>query len=283
MDMWIEVKLSPAFDPFVDSDPRKSFHHHSMAAHHTQGQLVAYANAQWARQFRTRFFSLLITGHRARILLWDRSCIITTESFDYVQRPHLLATFFWKYHSLSPELRGYDTSVTDPSPDEVSASRTALRITSKNNSFRKLRVAECGEPDLFYIVETPPFGWRSAIGRGSRGLPAYDLENETVVWVKDYWRVDAPSIEKEADVYRELHRSGVPHIPRLSRGGDVTGGPLCTTSNHKRRTDAWACRIPEIETYTKYRLVLEDVGKDLTSFASSWEFVNAIADGIEGN
>jgi hypothetical protein len=253
-----------------------------MEAQETQGQIVAYANAQWARQFRTRFFSLLICGRYVRIFLWDRTCTIVTESFDYVQYPCELAKFLWRYHLLSQEMRGYDASVTTPISDEVTAAREALQITDKDTTFVKLMIPQDEEPDAFYIAELPPFSWRSPIGRGTRGFAAYDLTNDKVVWIKDYWRINAPDIEKEGDIYADLHHHNVPHIPRFERGGDITSSSLCKTSHHRWKDAPWACRTREMVTYSLYRMALNEVGRDLMSFASSWEYVNATADAVEG-
>jgi Fungal protein kinase len=291
MDFWIEVKPSKMYDPFNDpagkklprtKTARKSFYCKSMEAQETQGQIVAYANAQWARQFRTRFFSMLICGQHVRIILWDRTCVIVTESFDYVQCPSNLTEFLWRYHLLSQDMRGFDTSVTTPNSDEVAAARDALQITDKDPTFVKVMVPQDKEPDAFYIAKSPSFCWQSPMGRGTRGFAAYDFTNDKVVWIKDYWRINAPEIEKEGDIYADLHRHNVPHIPKLERGGDITSSLLCITSHHRWKDEPWACRTLEMVTYSLYRIALGEVGRDLTSFASSWEYVNAIADAVEG-
>ena len=153
IDMWIEIKPKGR-DPFLakPSAPpsnRKAkasrhprFLRSSMEARHIQGQLVAYANAVFCRQFRTRLFTVLISGHHARIMLWDKSYAIVTDCFDITSEPRLLAEFFWRYHLLPMEMRGYDTSVTTPSADERALANRALRVRTANATFVKLCVPD---------------------------------------------------------------------------------------------------------------------------------------------
>ena len=294
MDMWIEVKPKNS-DPFRDPAPggpsmapadgvRPPFHRSSMKARDTQGQLVAYANAVFCRQFRTRLFSVLICGRHARIILWDKSCAIVTEKFDIISQPGHLAQFFWRYNLLPLNTRGYDPSVTTPDAHEQVLAKRALRITAANATLVKLCVPnDTGVVgDKFYVAETPRFIPRSSIGRSTRGFVAYDLAKRRIVWIKDYWRVIGPGMEKEGDIYMELHRHRVPHIPRFDRAGDIKSSPLCTTSNNRWIHENWACRTKELRTYSLYRVVLDEVGRDLTSFESSWEYTNAITDALEG-
>jgi Fungal protein kinase len=303
MDMWIELKPK-GYDPFKDpssngatrshkgapkqkapaDSQRPSFHRSSMKARNVQGQLVAYANAVLCRQFRTRLFSVLISDTYARIILWDNSCAVVTRRFDFISQPKHLAQFFWLYHQLSLDLRGYDPSVTIPDSREQILAKNALRITDDKATFVKLCIPDDRGvlADRSYIAETPPYTPRSPMGRNTRGIVAYDLMKQKVVWIKDYWRIIGPGMEKEGDIYVDLHRHCVPHIPRFERASEIKSNDLCTTSNHRWVHETWACHTRETRTYSLYRLVLGEVGRKLTSFESSWECVNALADALDG-
>jgi hypothetical protein len=301
MDMWIELKPKVA-EPFKDPQERPPkpkvkkantakrpiFHHTSVKARETQGQLVAYANAVFCRQFRTRLFSVLICHDHARIILWDNSSAVVTESFSFITKPTLLAEFFWRYHCLPLVMRGYDTSVTAPSSTEQLLARKYLQINlnAKDPTFVKIRVPDdtsAAAEVKFFIAETPRFVPRSPFGRGTRGFVAWDVTEREIVWIKDYWRVNAEGMEKEGDIYLDLHRHGVPHIPKFGRAGDIKSNELCTTSNDRWVNETWACRTKESRTYTLYRVVLNEVGRDLISFDSSWEYTHAIADAVHGD
>jgi hypothetical protein len=298
MDMWIELKpkgSEPFKDPQKSPPKRKAkantaerlpFHRTSMKARDTQGQLVAYANAVLCRQFRTRLFSVLICHDQARIILWDNSSAVVTERFDFITEPTLLAEFFWRYHCLPLVMRGYDTSVTAPNSEEQLLARKFLRVNAKDPTFVKIGVpnntSAASAEVRFFIAETPRFVPRSPFGRCTRGFVAWDITTREIVWIKDYWRVNAEGMEKEGNIYLDLHRHGVPHIPKFSRAGDIKSSELCTTSNDRWVNENWACYTKESRTYTLYRVVLNEVGRDLISFDSSWEYTNAIADAVEG-
>jgi hypothetical protein len=71
------------------------------------------------RQHRTHIFSLYVYRRYARILRWDRAGILVTEPIDIVLEPHKLLTFVYRYANLSREAKGYDTSATLASDEEI--------------------------------------------------------------------------------------------------------------------------------------------------------------------
>ena len=89
-------------------------------------------------------------------------------------------------------------------------------------------------------------------------------------------------IQKEGDVYRELHNAQVANIPTLSRAGDVPSSRDDTTTAlfaaQRTRTHeyvngsgfghGWCPGRPDVEPYIHYRLVLETLGRPL-NFPSS--------------
>jgi hypothetical protein len=128
-------------------------------------------------------------------------------------------------------MRGYDLSVTKPDSAEVLAAKQALGVTYISATFVKLLLPQYGQPDALCIAEAPGLSVvESPMGRGSRGFTAYDPAHNKVVWIKDYWRIDEPDMEKEGDIYQELRLHNVPHIPTFERG-DVTKTDLCKSSN----------------------------------------------------
>ena len=289
MEFFIEIKRKATHDPFkfvtvpADSDKTRDFHLNSLRTAEVQGQLVTYANAQWSRQFRTRIFSVFICGQMACFILWDRSAAIVTEAVNYIHNPHDFLKVLWRYNFLSAEHRGYDTTVVDPDPHEVLAAKDALQLEATNGiNFIKLSIPHASQPDAYYVAEVPAFTSRSPFGKGTRGFPAYDLQNKKVVWVKDYWRTDAPDMEKEGDIYADLHRYNIPHIPVFERGGDIKCSALCSTSNYLKNSEPWARETPQRERLVLYRMAIGEVGRSLMCFQSSWEFVNAVTDAVEG-
>jgi hypothetical protein len=279
-EFFIEVKVNPSNDPFRRSCNLKSrsFEAASVESNKVRGQISKYAAGYLSLQFRNFFFSILICGRFARFIRWDRAGAIVTDVIDISLNPHTLTQFILRYSQLTDEERGHDLTAFIPSAMEIDLARKALQIGDAGARFVQLMVPQAGQSDAFYIATSPRFDSRSPMGRGSRAFPAYDCQNKCVVYVKDYWRVNAPGMEKEGDIYKDLHAKDVPYIPRFDRGDDL--GSSTITQEWRQMT--WACVTAEMITYTHYRMVLRDVGRDLTSFTSSWEFVNALADAVEG-
>jgi hypothetical protein len=117
-----------------------------------------------------------------------------------------------------------------------------------------------------------------------------------LVYLKDFWRTDLPDIQKEGDVYRELHGAQVPNIPMLGPAGDV---PLSLDRKHiapfsaqRTRTQdyvkesgrgyEWCPGRPRVDPLVHYRLVLETVGYPLNTFKSTRQLCEVIRDAIVG-
>jgi len=95
--------------------------------------------------------------------------------------------------------------------------------------------------------------------------------------MKDTWRVSLPSVKTEGAIYRRLHAANVSHIARFVQGGDVVS-PFCRTRSHK-----FAKRFGlKFRPHSHYRFILEDIGRDLTSFSTTKELVDALADALQG-
>ena len=74
------------------------------------GQSTRYAHMIQARQFRTCVYSISVAGTNARLLRWDRSGVVATESFSYKSNPEFLIDFVWRFSKASREQRGFDFS-----------------------------------------------------------------------------------------------------------------------------------------------------------------------------
>ena len=138
--------------------------------------------------------------------------------------------------------------------------------------------SEIGAKPSHYIVPAPKYTARSPFGRCTRAHRAYHTEQRAIVFMKDYWRVDANGIEKEGDIYKKLHENEVPHTPLFDCGGDVLQGQ--ETLGHTHTFRMW--REINIDCYRHYRMGILTVGRSLLRFKSSHEYVSAITDAIEG-
>jgi len=287
MEMWLEFKYDMPADGFRDpGDPLHPnandhlFEHDSDLSRLTRGQLASYAAAHMGTQFRVHAFSVLICGRTARLVRWDRAGAVVSCTFDYVKRPEILAGFFWRYNHLDLEGRGSDTSVTQPTKREAEQARDLLQPNDKKCTFVKLLIPGAQDDSKkYYIIPLPKYILRSPFGRATRPSRAYDVAGDRVVFCKDYWRIDQPGMKKEGDVYALLKEHQVPHIPPFDRGNDILNHSTVTQTLSR---DSWACKTKEMSCYQHHRISLAVVGRELASFTSSWEFVNAIADAMEG-
>lgn len=108
-----------------------------------------------------------------------------------------------------------------------------------------------------------------------------------VVYLKDSWRIAAAGMEKEGDIYCELHDHEVRHIPSLVCAGDVYCGRWLqeTRTNSVLAKDDWIAydsKLLKLERHVHYRIVLGEVGKPLTEFSSTKEVLQVLHDALEG-
>ncbi len=94
----------------------------------------------------------------------------------------------------------------------------------KKDDLHKFLVRDDRTPDVlnkYYIAPGATWDSRALFGRSTFGYIAYDLETSDLVYLKVFWRPDLPGIQKEGDVYRELHEAQVSNVAKLGPAGDV--------------------------------------------------------------
>jgi len=293
MDLFIEFKFADTSDPFCDpEDPLRpqvgEFRFESDTEHSqlVRGQLASYAAAHAGSQFRVHIFCVLICGKYARFIRWDRDGATVTRRFNYIQEPHFLSGFFWRYERLNRLQQGYDTSVlraTSADIQQIHLFENTLRNKNPaHREFRVLMVPDRNNPKIekkFIISFPPKYTARSPFGRATRPMMAYDMESREIVFLKDYWRADVDGMKKEGEIYALLESNNVPNVAPFGNGNDVRDH---TTLTHTFRDEKWACWSREMVLLRHYRMSLGVVAQPLITFSSSREFVGAIADAMEG-
>lgn len=259
-ELFIDLKPHPLHDVFVDppSDisqgARRSHEFLQLAKGEdhqliidlprTLGQHVAFVTEILARQLRTFLFSISMSGSFARILRWDRSGCVATESFDIRQQPDLLCEFLWRFSQTSNAGRGHDPTVQLASAEEealfqrvvTEAVRVQLEGTdmSVDHAVREhyapgrvygmdiLRLGSSGstEKTRRYLVSRPVISPLSFVGRGTRGYWAVDVDACSIAFLKDTWRFSSVD-ELEANTLQRLQTLKVRHVPRVAWYGDV--------------------------------------------------------------
>jgi hypothetical protein len=100
-------------------------------------------------------------------------------------------------------------------------------------------------------------------------------------FLKDTRRVNLPSMGPDGHVYKEVHEKNDLHIAPLDHAADISGHIRTPTSEFVSESWAKPIRKP-LQPHRHYRLVLEVIGRRITSFTSTWELISAMRDGIEG-
>jgi Fungal protein kinase len=308
--LWIENKPQ-SNDPFIkieelrkNADVVSCHVGWTVSAYKTCGQLIAYATALHRSQFRIFSFSIALFGDTGRLLRWDRSGAIYTAPFKWADGD--LFEFLWRFSHLSPVDRGHDTTITPAEDNEAVMALPKLRTYPKfenvqRDNLHRILVWDDRAPNeepRRYITPSAKWATEALIGRATFGYIAYEVESGNLVYLKDFWRVDHPEIQKEGDVYRELQDAQVPNIAKMGRAGDVPlpsdGDKLEVVSSGVQRTrtqdylsgpgsqHSWCPGHPRVEPYIHYRLVLETVGMSLNQFRSTRQLCEVIRDALVG-
>ena len=224
---------------YVDDVPKAE-----QKANKALGQHVAYVAEVFSRQFRIFLFTVSISGSHARLLRWDRSGCVVSESFDLHEHPELLCEFLWRFSQASDAGRGHDITVSDALPQEeamfhtliTAETRLQLGVEGKELADAVARHYQPGkviaipilaqedeheDPHLRrLIVSRPVVDPVSLDGRGTRGFWAVDSFSNRVVFLKDTWILGS-STELEGDTIRSLNLAGVRNVPGLVCHGEV--------------------------------------------------------------
>ncbi|TFY69239.1 hypothetical protein EVG20_g3229 [Dentipellis fragilis] len=285
IELFIERKphLSDPFrDPAPEVDRKKhQFVKYTNAATENRGRMISYAGAQLTTQFRQFCFSIsVIEGDEARLMRWDRGGAIVSERSNFVNNPAPLLEFFWRFNHLSLEERGWDTSVSQPTTEEVAMAIEA-KIFAEGDQVHKLHIKDDADGvDRYYLVSRPAKYGPGVCGRATRGYIAMDLQKKDRVWLKDSWRIDVEEMPKEFKIYQKLQKNKVSNILECRCGGDI-GQQKTRTNEYQGKT--WRCGKHRIMPHHHYRLALElIVGRPLKKYSSTKELCVVILDALTG-
>ena len=252
--MFVDVKTSADLDPFTDPpdgdiphdyrftvDTKEKYLEDDDPRVLTLGRNTRYAHVVQTRQFRTSIYSISVVGTTARLLRWDRSGVIVTESFNYKSEPEILVGFLWRFSKATKEQRGFDSSAIPATSEEerlqfVEAIKKHVEEQlpglgaeevweevdrhSRPGAITRLTVG-AGAEARNILVSQPMFTSKGATGRSTAGFWGVECESSEVVFVKDVWRTNIPEADTEGTILKELLEAGVRNIPAPVCYGDV--------------------------------------------------------------
>ncbi|KAH8099769.1 hypothetical protein BXZ70DRAFT_216639 [Cristinia sonorae] len=300
-EMWIDINRTAEMDAFRTDveDLSTSLDDVTEDAKRTRRRITSYTTTQLARQHRTSTLSLLICGHHARFIRWDRSGAVVSHHFDYCAEPLPLAESFWRYGRLSRAERGFDTTARLATCIEESRLHAAISTHLFDPMKRKIpkmersmafdfpaHVISFTSPDgstQGYVVQRPFSPPDAPAGRSTRAYIALDLASDELVFLKDYWRPLDDIRLPEAEIYAALHDAQLPHLPRVRCGGDVSSADV--TAPHSTVSHIWKdsqrfCAHGVLKEYIQHRIV-QDLAYPLTAVNNSRELVAAVRNGLE--
>lgn len=128
MEYFVELKDLKGENDFAndfatDAEPTLGFLKDTIAAKKCLGQNAKYARHCLSFAPRLHLFSVCIRGTNAHLIRWDRAGAVISAEFDFTEESHL-ADFFRRFCHLTPEEKGFDTSVRDVT-DQVHKSQYA--------------------------------------------------------------------------------------------------------------------------------------------------------------
>ncbi len=253
-ELFVEVKPDNALDFFAD--PSADATSEECGAHdfftrfpsdqlkrraeRAFGQHIAYALEIQARQHRVHLFSISVAGSCTRLLRWDRSGIIVTESFDILMQPDLLCDFLGRFAFASDYERGHDDSVKTASPQEellfrdVVAKYVQDQLDISGDDLHRAVAEHYQQGCVYamcifaqdsatpavkrYLVSRSVTSPLHLVGQATRGHWAVQANTERLVFLKDTWRWRE---EREGTVVADLNAAGVRNVQQFVAQGDV--------------------------------------------------------------
>lgn len=224
-ELVFEVKCNTQKAPF-NEDKDSISAKEEVARRANRGQLAQYAAEIFRRQHREFVFVVSICKDKAWLLRFDRSEVVYSKSFNYVEHPEILAKLLYRlFHSEAARaFRGHDRTASLASPAQAKLFHSQLHkfkggspiynglrtaLTSSGWPIYCLEIRSPWAPSdergvqpedpvavHYCLVGRPIFPSISITGRGTRGFVAYDETAKRVVFIKDQWR---PDIENDSD------------------------------------------------------------------------------------
>ncbi|TFY71231.1 hypothetical protein EVG20_g1774 [Dentipellis fragilis] len=303
----VVVKLASIDEPFADlfgTGPLKM----GSQGFRSRKQMVSYVTELWRLQPRQFVISAFIYQNHIRFMFWDRAGILVSDPIDFLATPEPMLRFFY-YLAVADKKHhwGYDTTVQLATSNEV---------TLLQNYQKKLKAQCIGRKDtnadywylqgvmtmlsdqkhfpiykvyfehgIFdktlalprcYLIGKPVQDPQSPTGRSTKAFAAYDLSDERLVFMKDYWV--AKDARAELDVYKELMHHKVEHIATPIDGGFV--GEYMTISQDYLIEEG-DHRRPAVRRY--HRFVQQEYCRSLETYMNEKELIDTVHDAFEAH
>ena len=271
---------------------------------------LVHANAMFTYQFRTFFFSLEIyqKSDTARLLRWDRSGVIVTEAFSYIDHPDYLVHFLQRFDQLTPAERGWDPTVQPATYAEAQLLNDAVidylkKVVSQEVPYLsmmcptldmwspawKVRLEDGSEDEPGEVIVRKPFEITPCYnGSGKLCRFGYHVGLGKLVFMKDNWAFppeDSKYKIPEVEVYKRIiNEDSIRFTTKALYAEYVPGGPdgakIFTRNQDFATKDlAWVKHGCARRVYTR---LVQDINYPLRFVRGSKELVQVIHDVLIG-
>ena len=284
-ELMVEVEFSEQDDPFEEVPTDNGIICDSDWAIETLGQLTSYATAHLAAQFRVHVFSVLLFRKSARLMRWDRAGVIVSERIRLDKS--VLAEFFWRFSNANAMERGYDPTVTpfNFTPnltkeflfDKLQFDADPDNLKMDDVNFFEMLLPQ--ENNRYVIGKATYLGRASLASRATRSFKAWCLTTRRPVFLKDTWRI--LSQRPEHEIYEKLAAAKVQYIATILDHSDFEAHRTLTGA-YARKSWVFKINLKPCRTLQHYRLVLQEIGRSLTSFNDFREVLAAMRNALQG-
>ncbi|KAK0481365.1 hypothetical protein IW261DRAFT_1070655 [Armillaria novae-zelandiae] len=281
-ELWAEFKRDVSRHGFKD-DKGDGWVEQTKASQDVRGQLGGYASETLNAQYRKYLFSLFLGPDGVRLFKWERTYTVVSRAFDLTTDGKYLVEFLYRFCTLTDGDRGKDDTVTPATEEEIALAKEFLKpwihASDPPRPFVKIRVfGPKGNRDVIAgpHIATP----RSITGRATLGLPVYDIDTKTVMFLKDSWRDN--NLPQESVILQALNDKEVRNVPTLVCGGVVLDQ---VTTSHTYVEKEWndGAHPTMICVRVHQRTLTEEVGQPLRRFKSSKQLTRVVYDAFLGH
>ncbi|KAJ3477491.1 hypothetical protein NLI96_g10424 [Meripilus lineatus] len=289
----IEIRNPTSASPFPPFQDKRSI---AEPEKDNRGQVASNIGKIFSHQHRTFVFSIHIHGELVYLVRWDRAGAVVATPFNLLKESHKAHTFLSRFAKMGPAQQGYDDSIRSALPSEAKMFLDYRTMDLVHQAYLEEARAPCGgmdavvyvvqivgcdgRPNLRLAIGRPRFMGGGIVGRATRGFIAYDLDNQRLVFLKDYWQPDMESYHPELQTYERLRKANVQFIATPLGGGEVYDSTNPESAQKTITQDYLPKPLGHEYPYSArkhYRLVLEEVAQPLEEYENPVEMVLAVS------
>ncbi|KAK0500853.1 hypothetical protein EDD18DRAFT_1348287 [Armillaria luteobubalina] len=203
------------------------------------------------------------TKRQTGFFKWERAYAVVSRAFDLATEGEYLVEFLYRFSELTDARRGKDDTVMLATEAEIALAKGFVRPwihadDSNQRLFVRIRMP-FGKSEREVVAGPAIAAHQSVLGRAILGLPVYDIQTGTVMFLKDSWRdINLP---QESEILQILKTAGVYNVPTFV--SDVTeevGHPLETFKSSKQLTRiVYKAFLSHEEAFTKCKILHRDI------------------------